>query len=191
MKKIILTFMALLVIGSANAQMTKKETGKGPVKERATNLWNKTQETVEKVATKVQEDFTSSNSGLHRIKGNYYMHVYDTNLYQGEEGNAFREMCRKEFKAKYPKVPIQSCVIPQTDWETTPIKEGDQVTGYASTLYCYVLGKDGNEGFINVKFVFEQHKEVGGEFSKSREKWPLWLRTDVVPNDIMEELRTK
>ena len=117
------------------------------------------------------------------------MNIYDVNLYPGEECDNLREMCKKQFVAKYPSVPITSCVIPQTDWVTETVENNGQVTGYNQSLFCYIIGKDGNEGYINAKFVFERNKEVGGKPVNNREKWALWIRTDVLTNHVYDRLK--
>ena len=192
MRKIMIAVLALVMCGSqAQAQMTKKDTGNGPFKERVSKLWDKTKKTANDVATAIGEEFSSDNSGLRRIEGKYYMNIYDVNLYKGAECADLLELCREEFVAKYPAVTICSCVIPQTDWQTETVETGGQVTGYVQTLFCYILGKDGNEGFINAKFVFERRKDVGKQLVNNPMKWPLWTRTDVMTNHVYDRLTRK
>ena len=192
MKRIIwITLVLMLLCQTADAQMTKKDTGNGPLKERVSNFWEKTKKSLDKAAEKVSNDLSSENDGLRRIKGKYYMNIYDTNIYKGEDCDQLREMCQREFAAKYPSVKIRCCVIPQTDWNTETVETDGTVTGYAQTLFCYILGKDGNEGFINAKFVFERQKKVGEPYMNTRVKWPLWIRTDVLTNEVAEQLMTR
>ena len=186
-----MVLVLLLVCHPSEAQVTKKDTGNGPLKERVGNFWKKTKKSLDKVADKVSNDLSSESSGLRRVKGKYYMNIYDTNIYKGEDCDDLREMCRKEFVAKYPEVKIRYCVIPQTDWETQTVETNGAVTGYSQTLFCYILGKDGEEGFINAKFVFERQKKVGEAYMNTRVKWPLWLRTDVLTNEVTEQLMMK
>ena len=192
MKKIItMVCMLTIMLAPANAQMTKKDTGNGPLGERVSKFWKKTKKAVGGVVEKVEKDFASETSGLRRIAGKYYMNIYDTDVYKGTDGEVFRQLCLKEFTAKYPAVKVCSCVIPQTDWQTETVETDGQVTGYAQTLFCYILAKDGEEGYINAKFVFERQKEVGGTFADSKAKWPLWVRTDVLTPEVRERLLTK
>ena len=189
MKKITILMLALMTCGiTANAQVTKKDTGNGPLKERVANFWEKTKKAASNMGTAIEEGFSSENSGLRRIEGKYYMNIYDVNLYKGEECESLLNMCRKQFKEKYPNVPIVSCVIPQVDWDAETVEQNGQVTGYSMTLFCYIIGKDGNEGFINAKFVFERTKKVGGQPVNNRLKWPLWVRTDVLTNHVYDRL---
>lgn len=192
MKKMMtMTILALMITCGASAQMTEKPTGKGPLKERVQNFWKQARESVNDVVDKVQDNLENENSGLRRVKGKYYMNIYDTNLYKGADCEELCAMCKKEFMAKYPAVAIRSVVIPQTEWLTSTVESEGQVTGYAQTLYCYILAKDGNEGFINAKFVFERQKKVGEPAMNNRVKWPLWIRTDVLTNEVYERLLTK
>ena len=192
MKRLLsLACMIMLMFVAANAQMTKKDTGNGPLSERVNKFWKKTKKAVGGVVEQVENDFANESSGLRRIAGKYYMNIYDTDVYKGEDGEALRKLCMDEFVAKYPTVKVRSCVIPQTDWLTEPVETDGVVTGYAKTLFCYILAKDGDEGYINAKFVFERQKEVGGTFSNSRTKWPLWVRTDVLTNEVRERLLTR
>ena len=190
-KMMIMTILALLITCGASAQMTEKPTGKGPLKDRVQNFWKQARESVNDVVDKVQDNLENENSGLRRVKGKYYMNIYDTNLYKGADCEELCAMCKKEFMAKYPAVTIRSVVIPQTEWLTSTVESEGQVTGYAQTLYCYILAKDGNEGFINAKFVFERQKKVGEPAMNNRVKWPLWIRTDVLTNEVYGRLLTK
>ena len=192
MRKMMILMLALTMCGiSANAQMTKKDTGNGPFKERVSKLWDKTKKTATDVATAIGDEISNSTSGLRRIEGKYYMNVYDVNLYKGDDCATLLDLCRKQFTAKYPTVPIASCVIPQTDWETETVENAGQVAGYVQTLFCYIIGKDGNEGFINAKFVFERKKDVGKQLVNNNMKWPLWTRTDVMTNHVYDRLTSK
>ena len=192
MRKMMILMLALTMCGiSANAQMTKKDTGNGPFKERVSKLWDKTKKTATDVATAIGDEISNSTSGLRRIEGKYYMNVYDVNLYKGDDCATLLDLCRKQFTAKYPTVPIASCVIPQTDWETETVENAGQVRGYVQTLFCYIIGKDGNEGFINAKFVFERKKDVGKQLVNNNMKWPLWTRTDVMTNHVYDRLTSK
>ena len=80
---------------------------------------------------------------------------------------------------------------PQTDWETTTVEVDGLVEGYAQTLYCYIIAKDGNEGFVNAKFVFERQRKVGESTMDNRVKWPLWMRTNVLTNEVYGKLLKK
>lgn len=190
-KSTIMMLLALLTACGASAQMTEKPTGKGKLKERVSNFWTQSKKTMDGVVTKVQDTFEAENAGLHRVNGKYYMHLYDTNIYKGADGEELCALCRNEFEEKYPAMTIKSVAIPQTEWVTTTVEADGQVKGYAQTLYCYIIAKDGNEGYVNAKFVFERQKKVGEPTMGNRVKWPLWTRTDVLTNDVYERLLMK
>ena len=190
-RSITLFLLALLTVCGASAQITEKPTGKGSLKERVSNFWSQSKVAINDVYTKVQDNLEGENSGLHRVNGKYYMHLYDTNIYKGADVDELCTLCRREFEEKYPAMAIKSVVIPQVDWETTTVEVDGQVEGYAQTLYCYIIAKDGNEGYVNAKFVFERQKKVGEPTMGNLVKWPLWLRTDVLTNEVYEKLLTK
>lgn len=190
-KSITMLLLALLTVCGASAQITEKPTGKGSLKERVSNFWSQSKKAMDGVVTKVQDNLESENAGLHRVNGKYYMHLYDTNLYKGADGAELRALCRSEFEEKYPAMTIKSVVIPQVEWETTTVEVEGQVEGYAQTLFCYIIAKDGNEGYVNAKFVFERRKKVGEPTMANSAKWPLWIRTDVLTNTVYERLLTK
>lgn len=190
-KSITMLLLAVLVVCGASAQVTEKPTGKGKLKERLSNFWSQSKVAIDGVVTKVQDNLEAENSGLHRVNGKYYMHLYDTNLYKGADGAELCALCRSEFENKYPAMAIKSVVIPQVDWETSTVEVDGKVEGYAQTLYCYIIAKDGNEGYVNAKFVFERQKKVGEPTMGNRVKWPLWIRTDVLTNEVYAKLLTK
>ena len=67
MRKMMILMLALTMCGiSANAQMTKKDTGNGPFKERVSKLWDKTKKTATDVATAIGDEISNSTSGLRR-----------------------------------------------------------------------------------------------------------------------------
>ena len=185
MKRIMIMMLTVVAIAMpSSAQMTKKDTGNGPLSERVSKFWKKTKKTLDQAAEQVRQEFESSNSGLRKVNGEF------TNIYKGDDVDELCRLCRKEFSAKYPHVDIRSCAIPQTDWQTETVKKEDKVTGYSQTLFCYIIGRDGNEGFINAKFVFERQKKVG-DTVQTKVKWPLWIRTDVLNNEVYQKLITR
>ena len=109
--------LALIACGmTVNAQIMKKDTGKGQLKEQVAKFWDQTKKVAGDVASQIEAEFSTDNSGLRRIEGKYYMNIYDINLYKGGDAAGMLDLCRSQFAAKYPNVPITSCVIPQTDW---------------------------------------------------------------------------
>ncbi len=186
MKKILLAMVALFVAVSSNAQMTDKPSGKGTFRQRVTNFWNNTKESVGDVVDKMSNDMDPN--GLRRIKGKYYMHIYDEDLYAGSDANELKSLCRREFEAKYPGVTIVSVAIPMTEWFNATLEDNGKAVGFAQDLTCYILGKDGEDGYVNAKFVFERQKRVGQDYEKVDVKWPLWVSTDVLTPEIYQRL---
>ena len=190
MKKMMIMMLALMACGmTANAQIMKKETGKGQLKEQVARFWDQTKKVAGDVASQIEAEFSTDNSVLRRIEGKYYMNIYDINLYKGGDAAGMLDLCRSQFAAKYPSVPITSCVIPQTDWVSETVETNGQVTGYTQTLFCYIIGKDGNAGYINAKFVFERSKAVGEEPVNNSQKWALWIRTDILTQHVYDRLK--
>ena len=130
----------------------------------------------------------TENADSVRIDGAWLMPIYDTNLYQGSDALLYTEECRKLFSERYPEVEIKSVVLPQTDWLTDVYKTNNKVTGYLQTMYCYVIGRDGNDGYINARFVFQRYKEVGKTYQHVKNTWPKWDKTDVLTNDMYNQL---
>ena len=126
-----------------------------------------------------------------KVDGAWYMPLYTVNLYKGSDLDIYRDACRKAFVAKYPGVKVESVVVPQQDWLSDTYKKNNKVTGYVQTLYCYVLAKDGNDGYVNARFMFQRQKEVGKQYQHVANCWPLWERTDVIPMATYEQLKTK
>ena len=46
---------------------------------------------------------------------------------------------------------------------------------------CYVLAKDGDDGYINARFSFTRVKQPGSSYKHAAGGWPKWERTDVIP----------
>jgi hypothetical protein len=54
-----------------------------------------------------------------------------------------------------------------------------------------VLAKDGDDGYVNARFMFQRQKEVGKQYEHIVNRWPLWENTDVIPASTYEVLKTK
>ena len=125
-----------------------------------------------------------------KIGGTYYMPIYGLNIYNGKEADKFRKTCEKAFTKKYPSATILSTTIPQEGWVSETVKDGSKVVGYLQYLYCYVLAKDGDDGYINARFSFQRYKDVGKDYGSVNGKWPHWDRTDVLTRSVYEELKS-
>ena len=119
------------------------------------------------------------------------MPLYSVNVYHGKEANNFQALCRKLFVNKYPNVKIMSVAIPQEEWLREPVEKEGSIIGYLQNMYCYIIGCDGNDGYINAKFLFQQYKEVGGIYQLLQDKAPKWERTDVLTNKVYNKLLLK
>ena len=119
------------------------------------------------------------------------MPIYSVNLYKEDEGQELKQACEKAFKARYPQAVIVANAIPQEGWLTDAVKQNKVVVGYSETLYCYILAKDGTDGYINAKFVFQRYKKVGDSYAPVSGKWGSWERTDAIPNAVYKQLIDK
>ena len=80
MKKMMIMMLALIACGmTVNAQIMKKDTGKGQLKEQVAKFWDQTKKVAGDVASQIEAEFSTDNSGLRRIEGKYYMNIYDIN----------------------------------------------------------------------------------------------------------------
>lgn len=160
------------------------------------NIINKVRYAGEKLRYGAEEmlrlDNGHDDSGdLIRIKGYYYMPLYSLNLYNGEETKAFQEECMKLFTAKYPLTEVMSVSLPQLQWIHESVKKRKKVVGYLETMYCYIIAKDGADGYINARFSFRRYKDVGDSYGPLMENWPKWERVDFLTPELYHKLLTK
>ena len=181
-QKITMVLAALLFAAPIRAQ-TEAES----ISEAAADLWKVTRQTVKKQSRRVKEEINGGD--LLNVDGRNYMRVYDMNLYADSDAREMRETCMKAFAEKYPSVKIVAAVIPQDGWTQTTTNSFGRVSKYVKTLYCYVLGKDGDDGYINARFSYRQVKKVGQEWLMDDANWPLWERTDVLTSEVYGKLK--
>jgi len=131
---------------------------------------------------------------LSNLLGLYVLPFFEENIIKYEEANIlidkYEELIKNSkevFAAKYPDAKIVHCVVPQKEWIMTAIKEGSKITGYRKYVYCYLLAKDGTDGYINARFLFLEYRDAGENYVKSA-SWPKWDRTDIVPNSVYSKL---
>ena len=146
-----------------------------------------------KTTLSIKEEFNVDNAGaeLIQIDGHKYMPLRTNDLWKSNDANDFKEACRKEFMEKYPEIDIVSVVIPQADWTDTAIRSNGKISKYLKVLYCYILAKDGDDGYINARFSFRQVKPIGGQRKQDEDYWPLWERTDVIVPAVYKQLAEK
>ncbi|MCR5131331.1 MAG: teichoic acid biosynthesis protein B [Prevotella sp.] len=199
MKKVFLILLAaaFMTVLPATAQ-TETTTQKEKIGDRFVRLGKKAVKEMEKAANNLGdaigfEDRVDGGRSADSVKvdGTWYMPLYTVNLYKGGDLDIYRSACRSAFEAKYPAVEIVSVVVPQQEWLSDTYKKNNKVTGYVQTLYCYVLGKDDSDGYVNARFVFQRQKEVGKQYEHIANKWPQWESTDVIPMAAYEVLKTK
>ncbi len=197
MKKVLIIHIAilLLTVPSALAQ-NKKSTSKESFSNKVSKFWKKTKKEMEEAGHELGDaigfdDRIEREDDLVKVNGVYYMPLYKVNLYNGADTSEYCNESKKKFEARYPNAQIQTVVIPQTNWITKTIKQNDKIKGYQSMLYCYVLARDGNEGYIYAKFIYAKYKDVGGTYRPISGKWGAWDRTDVIPNATYDKLLNK
>ena len=182
-KKIVWMMMAALFMAApANAQTDTES-----VSEAVSGLWTKAKQGVTRSTRRIKEEM--NGDGLLDVDGHSYMRLHTKDLYQGKEAADFRAACRAAVKTKFPTVEILSVAIPQTEWTESTTRMLGKISKYVKTVYCYVLAKDGDDGYINARFSFRQTKKVGKTWKDDTDNWPLWERTDVLTRDVYQKLK--
>lgn len=194
MKKVLISLaVMLLAFAVPSGAQTKKSQENKSLRSQVSGLWKKTKNGVVDATHKVGDaiGFNDGKVDETEIDGTYYMPLYTTNLYKKDEAKSLKVMCEKQFKARYAQAVVLSEAIPQTDWLTEPVKKNDEVIGYMETMFCYILAKDGGDGYINARFVFQKYRDVGATYSPVKDKWPKWERTDILTNNVYAKLSEK
>lgn len=187
-------FLAFLLLGATlnmSAQQPNKK--KKTFEEKISKFVKQTKKELEQAGHELGDaigfdDRLYSKSDLLRVNGSYYMPLYSTDMYKGDSALAFRTQCTKLFRQKYPKANILSVAIPQKDWTLEKIERDDEIVGYRKTLHCFIIARDGDEGYINAKFTYSQSKKVGHDFVRSVAEWPKWERADVLTTSVYQQL---
>lgn len=181
----ILLMAALLCGGAARAQSDNSSQDKSVARKMA-KFWKQVKDEVTYTA-----DGLFSKRGNYKVlvDGSYYMPIYDTNLYKAKDGREMRDQCGTQLLRQYPSAEIVACAIPQTDWLTESVESGGKVEGYRQTLYCYVLARDGSEGYINQRYVFIRTRKVGQDYVKDSSQWAKLQDTSVMTNDVYNKVK--
>lgn len=199
MKRLILSVIVALAFGTPYAVAQSKTSKQEPLTTKASKFWKKTKRNLKNAGQEVK-DAIGINSGSKNplddgenvsIDGVYYMPLYSVNLYAGQDAAVYCDTCRSLFKKKFPHADIMSIALPQKQWLSTAVKKKDEVEGYLQTMYCYVIARDGSDGYINSKFMFQRYRDVGGNYNHVLDTWPKWVKTEALPNDIYEKLKNK
>ena len=179
---------AVMLSVPADAQSEKAQKVGKDIQTAVSGFWKKTKKGVNATVEAIGDEFSPDTVGSRYIKGTRYMRVYDTNLYTEADGEGLRDLCRTQFEKKYPQAKILSCVIPQQKWESVPVRRNGDIVAYKLRLECYVLAKDGDEGYINARYRFEKRKEIGKTVEQNAEKWPELVRVNALTSDVYQEL---
>lgn len=187
-------FLAFLLLGATSnmsAQQPNKK--KKTFEEKVSKFVKQTKKELEQAGHELGDaigfdDRLYSKSDLLRVNGSYYMPLYSKDLYKGEDALTYRKACTQQFRKKYPKVSIQSVTIPQKEWVLETVEKGGELVGYQRTLHCFIIARDGDEGYVNAKFTYRQYKNVGQEFQNVKGWWPKWERIDFMTNSVYEQL---
>ena len=189
--------MALLTMAlPMNAQTNRNKQQESLVK-KVTTIWNNAKKQVKQtgkdIGEKIGFDELASKkheADLIEVDGIKYMPVYTTDhfakLHPKEDAELVR-LSREAFMQKYPQAEIIHAVVPQKDWLNTVLRDGSKVTGYRRRAYCYVVAKDGTEGYLNACFLFMADREAGNDYVKSK-SWPRRACTDAVPSQVYPQL---
>lgn len=137
------------------------------------------------------DDRIDNKDDLIKIKHVYYMPLYSVNLYKGTDTAGFREECTALFARRFPLAKVLSNALPQTQWVREDMVKNDMVVGYTETMYCYIIAKDGEDGYINARFSYKRIKQPGTDYSILADNWPKWERTDFLSVPVYAKLLTK
>ena len=197
MLAIMLAVVLFPAVTSAQSDSTAVSSKKEKFSEKMSRLLKRARTSMENAGHELGDalgfedriDTGSADSIL--IEGAYYMPLYDTNLYKGSDAMVYPDESRKLFAERYPDVEMLTVCLPQKEWITETIRMGKTVVGYRQTMHCFIIGKDGDDGSVNAKFTFRRHKEAGNQYKSVSGQWPLWEKTDIIPNNIYEKLKSK
>lgn len=190
MKKNCLMAVVLFALAAPAKAQVYKDTNRS-VKSRVTELYGQARKGVKKAGKNVGDFF-----GLHHrgdsdeveIDGVKYMPVYRVNLFR-DDTEGLREICRKDFARRYARAQIVSVAIPQRSWTETAVKQRGKIIAYRRRAYCYVLAKDGTDGYINARYQFKSSREPGKAWVIPEGYWPRFERADAIPNVHFEKLK--
>lgn len=193
MKKFILTILAisLFSIASVSAQGRQTKTSK-----KVGAFLSRSRDVAEQTGGAISDFFgfddrVVNKEDLIKIKGTYYMPLYSVNLYKGTDAAEFPVQCREMFARRFPLSTIISVAMPQTQWLKEEIVKSRMVVGYLQTMYCFIIARDGEDGYINARFSYKMYKEAGSHYVALEDNWPKWERTDFLSQSVYAKLLTK
>lgn len=187
-KKMMMALLLVALVAPAQAQVYKDIDT--PPKKRLNTLLKDLEKGVKKTSKSVADWLgidTKADDTLVEIDGVKYMPIYTTNLFAGN-ATEMEDACKADFAERYANATIISVVIPQEGWTEATLKEKKHITMYTRTAYCYVLAKDGDDGYINARYSFKQLRKPGQKWVAPIENWPKLERADAIPNKHYEQL---
>ena len=193
----VLVAVALLTMAlPMNAQKKGNQQQESLVK-KVSKIWDNAKKQVKQTGKDIGEkigfdDMASKeqDADLIEVDGIKYMPIYNFDLFMNNHATEDTELVRlsrQAFMKKYPNAEIMYAVVPQQDWLNTTLRDGSKVTGYRRRAYCFVVAKDGSDGYLNARFLFSADRQAGGVYVKNN-TWPRWERTDVIPSDVYPKL---
>ena len=189
MKKILIfSLMAFGMFATPVLAQNRTQKAKTTVAGKARKFWDNAKKSVQSTTEQIKDELGIDNTD-HDALRRKYMPIYTDNLYKGGDANQLIQACREIFHQKYPSSYIQTSVIPQDTWKSEPVKEHGSIVGYLQSMYCYVLAKDGNDGYINAEFTFQRYKRVGEAYEHVEGKWPGMTRVDILTPEIYDKIK--
>lgn len=188
-KQLMVLLLALILANSANAQVYKDI--KQTPKERLNTLLRDIKRGIQKTGDSLNELLgydSSRDKTLVEIDGVMYMPVYTTNRFTADSTGMY-VACRADFMRRYSHANVISTVIPQETWDDTVIKDNKKVVMYKRSVWCYVLAKDGEDGYINARYAFKQLRKPGQKWLTPEGYWPKFERADAIPNAHYKKLK--
>ena len=177
------TALMLLVMAAPMHAQVYKDVDKTP-KERLNTLLKDLEKGMHKTGESRSDLLgldNKSDTTLIEIDGVKYMPVYTVDRFHADSASMYKA-CREDFAKRYDVTTIVSVAIPQEDWLETAILEKKKVVMYKREALCYVLGKDGKDGYINARYSFIQYRKPGKKWLASASHWPKFERADAIPN---------
>lgn len=189
MKKILIAFLGFALSASLPIAAQSNASGHKSLGQRISGLWHKTRKNVTNAGKELDSALgITETEDVVKVDGVYYMPLYSVNLYDGADGQPLREACKKLFTKRYPQAVIKTVALPQTGWFSSAMEKKGQIVGYMQTMLCYVIARDGSDGYINARFSFKRYKDVGEAYAPLNGSWPKWERTDVLTNKVYSKL---
>lgn len=183
---------SLLIMAALPIAAQKKTTPpQQPIAKRVADFFKKAKKQVSATGQRIGEviglDQLDSDKDLITVDDIKYMPVYTKDLMTNREDAAkLKAAAKAEFSKKYPKVEVISVVVPQTDWNHFAITK-KKITGYKRRAYVYILGRDGDDAFLNACYLFEAEREPGQEYVNARE-YPQLQRVDAIPASVLSKI---